>query len=97
MGEPLIIFVMALAVVTLVGHGIWLALAAVFRAVAGVVDDRPTCPSCLARLPSGKTACGACGWKLEPRTVDERKLGLRQTKFEIDRLLATGKLTRERH
>src|SRR4051812_17176636 len=63
-----------LTVLTLVGHGIWVLLAAVFRAIAGLSVDttaRPIpaemCPRCgnTWERRGDRRGCSLCGWPAE--------------------------------
>ena len=63
---PLLI---VLCVVTLVGHLIWVMLAAIFRAIAGAVADDATenavrCPVCGTRNPAARQRCQSCNQPL---------------------------------
>ena len=56
----LVLFVL-LAVVTVIGHGIWVGLAAVFRAIRPRKEQPPVCRFCYHRMPSNSEHCPACG------------------------------------
>ncbi|MEO2091465.1 MAG: hypothetical protein ABGY75_18565 [Gemmataceae bacterium] len=94
----------ALVAVTLVGHGIWVLIAAMIRAAS--TPDRPTpparprpvrreeCPGCAARLVPGDRDCPKCGLPLDGRTA--RRLDrVRTAEREVRELLDHDALDRE--
>ncbi|HEX2476513.1 MAG TPA: hypothetical protein VHK01_17300, partial [Lacipirellulaceae bacterium] len=77
MAEALLAFLLmlglVLAVVTLVGHGIWVLIAAIFRGNSAnklrenlthklSADGRRACPRCLTPTNSILGTCSVCGW-----------------------------------
>ena len=58
---PIVLFVIAivLTIVTLVGHGIWVLLAAIFG--GGRKKPSQTCPFCGRSTPAGHDRCDWCG------------------------------------
>ncbi|HKI37414.1 MAG TPA: hypothetical protein VKA46_36505 [Gemmataceae bacterium] len=62
-----VVVLVALVLVTAVGHGLWLFLAAVARALRGGSPDRPgreraaQCPACREAVPPGAERCDVCG------------------------------------
>jgi len=66
MGEVLVVLFFVLTIVTLVGHGIWVMVAAIFRALAassaGEGSDHPVpCPHCKRNNPANLHHCAWCG------------------------------------
>src|SRR5262245_56311385 len=65
--EALLIVLLVLALVTLVGHGIWIGLAALGRSLTGAgevrgrVERDERCPGCGARLNDRERDCPNCG------------------------------------
>lgn len=66
MGQVLIILLIVLGVITLVGHGIWVLLAAILRAVTGGTRAPATekCPFCDRLNLAGRQRCDWCGREL---------------------------------
>lgn len=69
MSEFLFGLLIALTVITVVGHLIWVVLAAIFRAIVGVSDERPAgdrvyCRNCMASNPRTAERCVECGRQL---------------------------------
>jgi hypothetical protein len=72
LGEVIFWLLAVLAIVTVVGHGIWVLAAAVLRALGALppsADARPSlsdcCPRCFSALDharSGAAGCDICGW-----------------------------------
>lgn len=66
MSQVLIVLLIVLGVTTLVGHGIWVLLAAVFRAVTGGAQAPATekCPFCDRLNLAGRQRCDWCSHEL---------------------------------
>jgi hypothetical protein len=98
----LIILVILLVVVTLVGHGIWLALAWFFREISGskrnssVSARQPApqaprpCLNCHYLLPTGMKFCGICGAQRLIAPHEELFRDLSATLRQLERLNNTG-------
>jgi hypothetical protein len=71
------IVLVALLLVAAVGHGLWLMLAAMVRAMTGSSPPRPDherrqeCPACREPVPAGARRCVVCDFRLRGRTADE--------------------------
>jgi len=64
--EAVFFLLLALALVTLVGHGIWIALAWLIRTLFGLsrggrTEDRRRCPFCQRLTPGSRDRCDWCG------------------------------------
>ena len=75
MGERILILLIVLAVVTLVGHGIWALVAAVFRALTGESrthrwEQSIRCPGCGQNNPVTRSRCDWCGIVLKGELAD---------------------------
>ncbi len=90
---PEILFLFfALALVTFVGHGIWVVLARIFgggRAPEVVTAPTSNCPRC--GLPLSHECCDACHWP-EPLVADSTRsaLGLNALAKHVQRFSAQG-------
>lgn len=91
-----------LAVVAVVGHGLWVVAATLLRALfagPGRPADRPprrlqTCPACGANAPPAADICLHCG--LDFDTPVARQLGrIRTAQTEVDALAESGDLDAE--
>lgn len=80
-----------ICVIVAVGHGIWVAIAALFGALSGapVSPPRRTCPACRALVPEGRTSCVVCGWGEGTREQPPVK-SLEFLEGEIERLCKLG-------
>jgi hypothetical protein len=102
-------FVFWLLLVTLIGHGIWVLLAKIFRAVFGepeaeraAVDDGSDartrqgmrCAECGSALHYGDSFCPLCG---RARSGTDRMADLTKIARQLDRFLNQGKLDAETH
>src|SRR5262245_48279815 len=107
--EILIPFLFAIALITIIGHGIWVLLAKIFRAIfsepeaeRGAVDDRSDartrretrCAECGAALLDGDIFCPLCGLA---RSSEGRMVDLAMIARQIDRFLEQGRLDAETH
>src|SRR5262249_44425333 len=94
---------------TLIGHGIWVLLAKIFRAISGepeaersAVDDRSDartkprarCAECSAALFDGDSFCPVCGLA---RSGAGRMADLAMIARQLDRFLNQGRLDDETH
>ncbi len=96
--------VIFLIIVTVVGHLIWLALAALFRFIAGVKDDnyQPTiitappakhsCGNCQSPLSIELMFCGRCGARRPTLAQEEQLRELEITLRNLERLHQSGAL-----
>jgi hypothetical protein len=105
---PLLIFLFILLVfVTLVGHGIWVALVWFFRELSGAqpgprVQTPPLatqathyCPHCRQALTMQMKFCGVCGAERLTLRQEEELRELEVTLRQIERLRAIGELEAE--
>ncbi len=93
-----------LAVVTVVGHGIWLLLAKVFAALsAGSAPPpmhrrrtgRDACPRCLTALAVDSHRCEVCGWPDDEILRSHSPVALGDVRTQIERLARLGVLDAE--
>src|SRR5262245_47634839 len=99
----------ALGLITLIGHGIWVLLAKIFRAISGepeaeraAVDDRSDaqtrrgtrCAECGSAMSYGDSFCPLCGLA---RSSSGRLADLAKIALQLDRFLNQGKLDAETH
>ena len=60
-----------LTAIAVVGHLIWIAVAATVRWLSGAnvaeLHSAASCPACRARLPAGAVLCYRCGHRLVPK------------------------------
>jgi hypothetical protein len=80
-----------LGIVTVVGHGMWVVLAKLFKAESLdpaelVPADHINCPTCHAALPGSRRLCPACGWPLRPSSDAPASVGLDAVLRELQRL-----------
>src|SRR5262245_49993962 len=107
--EILIPLLIALGLITLIGHGIWVLLAKILRAVfsepeveRAAVDDRSDagtgrgrrCAECGSALNYGDSFCPLCGLA---RSGAGRMADLTKIARQLDRFLNQGKLDAETH
>src|SRR5215813_9349733 len=107
--EFLIPLLFALVFITLIGHGIWVLLAKILRAVfsepeaeRAAVDDRSDartrqgtrCAECGAALSYGDSFCPLCGLA---RSSAGRMADLAMTARQLDKFLNQGRLDAETH
>ena len=78
-----------LGLVTLIGHGLWLLFAHLYRAVFSLyelpppVPERRSCPRCLSPSSGDSEICGVCRWP-DPLPKGERRIEVLQA---LDRQL----------
>jgi hypothetical protein len=107
--EILIALLIVIALITLVGHGIWVLLAMIFRALGGNAEPqsistrdsnavRPSndrqCAECGATLQIGDSFCPVCG---RARSSVKPMDDLAMTARQVDRFLNQGRLDAETH
>jgi hypothetical protein len=91
-----------LTLVAIVGHGIWILVAAIFRAMAGSSTSTPQsnrpvrnhCPVCDEFTPEGIRFCPNCGLDLDSRNASRIKR-LRTAAIEVNVLAEQKELDRE--
>src|SRR4051794_4816470 len=95
--EMLFALVLGAALVAVVGHALWLAIAAVFRAL-GLAQEQapperprrprqtPRCPACDARLVDAEGVCPGCGLDPEGKLAGQLR-DLETTRFVVARLV----------
>ncbi|HMX30053.1 MAG TPA: zinc ribbon domain-containing protein, partial [Blastocatellia bacterium] len=99
--EELFWLLLIIGAVTLIGHGIWVVLAAFFRAFFGEPERKPVelqlrCVACGTELQFGDDFCPACG--CHQKTAEASPLAeLATTARQLDRLLNQGKLDATTH
>ena len=92
------IMAIAIGLVTLVGHGIWVLLAALFRGPPSTA--RPsiataTCPRCSARLKGNR--CSVCDWPTPLTQRDRTPEALSATREQVERFLQLGLINQDVH
>ncbi len=99
--EELLLFVLSvglvLAVLTVLGHGLWVLFAAIYRAITGsrpASDLWPRCPECQSRLVE-PAQCRQCHW--DATRVRSRAQFVSITRKEIDRLLRDQRISPSIH
>src|SRR5215471_3704623 len=105
----LIVLFILLVIITLVGHGIWVALAFFFRTLTGRDDQQPPvqtlslqtnttphpCLSCSARLTVNMKFCGRCGAHRPTLAQEEQLRELAITLRQLERLCQAGEYEAE--
>ena len=103
--ELLIYLAVILAVIALVGHGIWVLIAGFFRMLSSG-GERPIstemCPRCgaLWNRNSGINTCALCGWPAENaarRTANGSRSALQALEKQIERYQQLGLIATETH
>ena len=86
-----------LGLVTVVGHGIWVLLAALFRGAAPRAEfpGATTCPRCGARLKSHR--CSLCDWPTPLIQHDRTPEALSAMRDQVERLRRLGLIDRDVH
>jgi len=90
-----------LTVVTLLGHGLWVVIAAFFRWLSGSgvagASAGYRCPQCGAALTTGDRRCTTCGFvrtqRRAPTTADDVEATIRQ----LNRMRSYGLIGADRH
>src|SRR5256885_14452207 len=91
------------AFVTLIGHGIWVALAWFIRQLSGPsqsqsqlqsqsreIPNQDGCPNCNARMFPQEEGCLTCGWRKPSAVMMELLKDLAATRRQLERLHRTG-------
>ncbi len=90
-----------LAVITVLGHCIWVMLAAIVRWLAGAGNDpsKPSrrCPACHLRLPAEAIRCKHCGRELTPVPIPQAADDLPATLRQLARLHDRGWIETEEY
>ena len=104
-----LLFLFAIGIITLIGHGIWVLVAAIFRAIfrepdaeRAAVDNRggartsreTRCAECGSALRDGDSFCHLCGLS---RSSAGPMTDLARTARQLDKFLNQGKLDAETH
>jgi len=87
--EVACIGLIAVAVLTVVGHGIWIVFASIVRVLFGPAEaDKRTraCPRCGWRLDNEARECLSCGWPAPPGPTATTFAALAAAGRELDRL-----------
>src|SRR5215216_3319720 len=102
--QELIILLFFLGLITLIGHGIWVALAWFFRLFTGPVDDsynssivRERCDNCGAEMLAHAEWCGVCGWRKISSAKLELAKDMAATVRMMERLRKAGGLDEATH
>src|SRR5262245_38559890 len=105
----LIALLFALVLITLIGHGIWVLLAMIYRALTGgseslsiSINDSGAartgrgalCAECGAGLQTGDSFCSVCG---QARSSAGLRADLAMTARQLDKFLNQGRLDAEVH
>lgn len=96
----LIIFFIVLALVTVVGHAIWLTCTEVIRSFSKRPNQEASsqtilgwsCEVCHAEMRTGWTVCGRCGAQKPSEPAVQSLKDLKTTEREIERLHSEGKI-----
>lgn len=103
---PIILLVLGivLAIVTLVGHGIWVLLSLIFSGGRRSTSQRwpedqaeppRTCKKCGAKLQMYLQACPVCGWKIAPVLHRDGHVALQEMRQQFDALFRQGAIDDE--
>ncbi|MBV9958952.1 MAG: hypothetical protein JO360_11055, partial [Acidobacteria bacterium] len=100
---PIAIFLLVFfGLVTVIGHGIWLALAWLFRLIFNQTPQAPTqfeslklerCANCNALLHPQAAACSSCGWRKTSPAVTELLRELGEARRQLQRIYKQGSLS----
>lgn len=94
--EILLVLGIFLLVVTLIGHGIWVLIRTIFRAINRTSESgpppsiHPRCPKCNRELPENATFCGKCGARQPTEIVLELLKDLAATERQVKRFRRAG-------
>ncbi|MFZ1933529.1 MAG: hypothetical protein WCB27_16400 [Thermoguttaceae bacterium] len=88
----LIVLVIALGVITLVGHGIWVLLSLIFSAGKRPAGNVAVCVFCGHRTPVADPYCEWCGKEMHNSTADELR-DLAAVERQLQRWRQSGRLT----
>lgn len=100
----IVVLFILLGVITLIGHGIWVILAAIFRAIFDLASEPPTqspipsttstsshhCLNCGAALNVQMKLCGSCGAHRPTLSQEEQLEELEATIRQLERLHQAG-------
>ena len=92
--EILLVFIFVMGLITIVGHGIWCMLAAMFRAISGnpnasVGERRRGCPRCHALL-TNPHHCEVCQWPMHVHEAAAPEKALQALLRQAARFLQLG-------
>lgn len=100
--DVIIILLFLLGVITLIGHGIWLALAWFFRLFTGQSNDshnsygssivRGHCENCNEEMSVHAKWCGVCGWRKISSAKQELAKDMAATVRMMNRLRKAGSM-----
>src|SRR5262245_14453811 len=96
----IVLFVLGLILVTVVGHGIWVALAAFVRAVRNVNNEAPPrprsqpCPACDEPVSPGERYCPSCELDQTGARAD-RLRDVEAARRAVNEMASAGDLDRE--
>jgi hypothetical protein len=100
---PILIFLFIFfALMILIGHGIWVALAWLFRQLSGKESapqyeslNLDRCANCNALLPPRALGCTACGWRRASPAAAELFKDIGATHRQLQRLHRQGSISEE--
>lgn len=102
--EILVGLLFLIGIITLIGHGIWVVLAMIFRPIFGsseeekkVLDLSSRCSECNASLQIGDEFCAACGRWQKGNDKAGPLADLAMTARQMDRFLNHGKIDLATH
>ena len=89
--EILLVLGIIWVIVTLVGHGTWVVLAAIFgqrksAEAGGATDDLKSCPRCHSSPGKWTGKCEECGWPYLPGARTDSRAALRALESQLARL-----------
>ncbi len=82
--------IVALLFITLVGHGIWVFFAFVFRGFKNPPSSSANCPRCRSKLVAGR--CLVCDWPLQLTAGTRSLASIFEASEQIERFAALGLL-----
>ena len=93
----LLVLGVVLTIVTLIGHGIWVLLAAIFRGMRGssptalasssdTSTGRRSCPRCSSAFELNQYECGVCAWPRKSLNLATSQPALRSLREQVERL-----------
>lgn len=92
------------ALVTLIGHGIWVVLAFIFNALLGKAKEPEfeslnleRCPNCNALLHPLAQVCSACGWQRSSLMSTELFKDIGAAQRILQRLRSQGSISQDTH
>ena len=100
--EELLVLLFVLAIVMLVGHGLWVLVAWFFRAISG--QQKPVgpaapmrCPSCSGLFWLEKGRCRFCGYASTGPPTNPLQSDLEATTRQLNRMFHTGLINQTLH